>query len=108
MAMNPITLQQVLQATGGKSLFNRVTDRAQIRSVSSDSRYVEPGAVFFAIRGERVDGHDYLAEVASKGAVAAVVDHIPKIDLPNLKFIVVPDPRKALGKLATFVRKQFG
>jgi UDP-N-acetylmuramoyl-tripeptide--D-alanyl-D-alanine ligase len=106
--MNPITLQQVLQATGGRSLFNRVTDAAQIRSVSSDSRYVEPGAVFFAIRGERVDGHDYLPEVASKGAVAAVVDHVPKIDLPNLKFIVVPDARKAMGKLATFVRKQFG
>jgi UDP-N-acetylmuramoyl-tripeptide--D-alanyl-D-alanine ligase len=107
--MNPTPLQEILQAIGGKALFNRVHDGGIcLRSVSSDSRFIEPGAVFFAIRGEHVDGHDYLADAASKGAIAAVVDHEPKIDLPNLKFIVVPDTRKALGKLATYIRRQFG
>jgi UDP-N-acetylmuramoyl-tripeptide--D-alanyl-D-alanine ligase len=98
----------VLQAVAGRSMFNRATDTTQVRSVSTDSRFIEPGAVFFAIRGETMDGHNFLSDAASKGAVAAVVDHEPKIDLPNVKFIVVPDTRKALGKLATFIRRQYG
>lgn len=106
--MNRIPLTQVLQALGGRALFNRTTDTTQVRSVSTDSRFIEPGAVFFAIRGETMDGHAFLSDAASKGAVAAVVDHEPKIDLPNVKFIVVPDTRKALGKLATYIRRQFG
>lgn len=106
--MNRIPLSQVLQALGGRAMFNRVSDTTQVRSVSTDSRFIEPGAIFFAIRGETMDGHDFLSQAASKGAVAAVVDHEPKIDLPNVKFIVVPDTRKALGKLATFIRRQFG
>lgn len=106
--MNRIPLTQVLQAVGGKALFNRITDSTEVRSVSTDSRFIEPGAVFFAIRGESMDGHNFLPDAAAKGAVAAVVDHEPTIDLPNVKFIVVPDTRKALGKLATAIRRQFG
>lgn len=106
--MNRIPLSQVLQAVAGRAMFNRTTDTTQVRSASTDSRFIEPGAVFFAIRGETMDGHHFLSDAASKGAVAAVVDHEPAIDLPNMKFIVVPDTRKALGKLATFIRRQFG
>lgn len=106
--MNRIPLSEVLQAVGGKAMFNRMTDTTQVRGASTDSRFIEPGAVFFAIRGEVMDGHDFLSDAASKGAVAAVVDHEPTVDLPNMKFIIVPDTRKALGKLATYIRRQFG
>lgn len=106
--MNRLPLAQILQALGGKALFNRTTDTTQVRSVSTDSRFIEPGAIFFAIRGETMDGHEFLSDAASKGAVAAVVDHEPTIDLPNIKFITVPDTRKALGKLATYIRRQYG
>lgn len=40
-----------------------------------DSRQIKPGSLFFALKGERCDGHDFLGEVASKGALGAVVKH---------------------------------
>jgi UDP-N-acetylmuramoyl-tripeptide--D-alanyl-D-alanine ligase len=43
-------------------------------AVSSDSRAIRPGQLFVALSGPRFDGHDYLAEVAAKGAVAALVE----------------------------------
>jgi UDP-N-acetylmuramoyl-tripeptide--D-alanyl-D-alanine ligase len=105
--MNPITLQQVKQATNGRPLFALRTDTTtQVRSVTTDSRMMEPGSLFVALRGENFNGHDFLKQAAAGGAVAAIVDHEPAVDLPNLKFFVVEDTRKALGQLATFVRRQ--
>ncbi|MFT3786265.1 MAG: UDP-N-acetylmuramoyl-tripeptide--D-alanyl-D-alanine ligase [Tepidisphaeraceae bacterium] len=107
--MNPLTLPQLRDAVGGRAAgFNLRHDHTQVRSVSTDTRMIEPGSVFFALRGERFDGHKFLAQAAAGGAVAAVVDTEPDGNLPNLKFIVVDDTRKALGKLATFVRRQMG
>jgi len=40
---------------------------------SIDSRTIKPGEVFFAVRGERMDGHDFLSQSFEKGAIAAVV-----------------------------------
>lgn len=55
-------------------------------SVAIDSRTVTPGALFFALPGERADGHDYLAEAAERGAVAAVVQkRILSAPLPILE-----------------------
>ena len=67
--MEPICLKTISNWLTGSSEGNR----SFIRGVAIDSRSVRPGDLFFAIRGERVDGHDYLPEVAAKGAVAAVV-----------------------------------
>ncbi|HQY88703.1 MAG TPA: UDP-N-acetylmuramoyl-tripeptide--D-alanyl-D-alanine ligase [Tepidisphaeraceae bacterium] len=103
--MNPLPLTQVRLATNGKAL-SRIRADETIRSVSSDSRAIEPGSLFVALRGERFDGHAFLSVAASQGAVAALVDHEPDVDLPNLRFIQVEDTRKALGLLATHVRKQ--
>ena len=61
-----------------------------------DSRLVNPGALFVALPGERVDGHDYVTTAAEAGAVAAFVTH----ELPGIACIVVPDVLVALEKLA--------
>lgn len=103
--MNPLALTQVRLATNGKAL-SRIRADETIRSVSTDSRAIEPGSLFVALRGERFNGHDFLSAAAAGGAVAALVDHEPEVDLPNLRFIQVEDTRKALGQLATHVRKQ--
>ena len=67
-------------------------------SVVSDSRAVSNGSVFVAIKGERVDGHDYLAQAAAAGAACALVDHVvPQVALPQ---IVVENTVAALGRLA--------
>lgn len=103
--MNPLALTQVRLAINGKAL-SRIRADETIRAVSTDSRAIEPGSLFVALRGERFNGHDFLSSAASQGAVAALVDHEPEIDLPNLRFIQVENTRKALGQLATHVRKQ--
>ncbi len=66
--------------------------------VSTDTRSLSSGELFFALRGERFDGHDYLSEAERKGAVAAVVTRASSgVSVPQIE---VPDTRKALGLLA--------
>ncbi|MGE6993046.1 UDP-N-acetylmuramoyl-tripeptide--D-alanyl-D-alanine ligase [Pseudomonas sp. NPDC047961] len=78
---------------------------AAFSSVSTDSRAIEPGQLFVALTGPRFDGHTYLAEVAAKGAVAALVErHVPEVSLPQL---VVADSRIALGQLGALNRNAF-
>ena len=50
-----------------------------VSSWSIDSRTVEPGALFFALRGERHDGHSYIGDVLAKGASAAVYVRAPEV-----------------------------
>jgi len=45
-----------------------------VKNVCTDSRQAKPGDLFFAIKGERFDGHDFLTEVAAKGVAAVVVE----------------------------------
>jgi len=83
-----------------------------VKNVCTDSRQAKAGDLFFAIRGEKFDGHDFLGEVAAKN-VAAVVIGKSKIHNSNSKAaadvaaLVVDDARIALGKLAAAYRRQF-
>jgi UDP-N-acetylmuramoyl-tripeptide--D-alanyl-D-alanine ligase len=79
-----------------------------IQNVCTDSRQAKPGDLFFAIKGERFDGHDFLQEVAAKGAVAIVVEQkrVPT-QLPKSAVLVVEDCRITLGKLAAAYRREF-
>ncbi|MFC5582996.1 UDP-N-acetylmuramoyl-tripeptide--D-alanyl-D-alanine ligase [Rhodanobacter terrae] len=76
---------------------------AEVTGVAIDTRKLQPGDLFVAIKGERVDGHDYLAEAAARGAVAAMVTRKLDGDLPQL---LVNDAELALGDLASAVRAQ--
>jgi UDP-N-acetylmuramoyl-tripeptide--D-alanyl-D-alanine ligase len=72
---------------------------------------VLPGDLFFALAGEKFDGHDFLADVAKKGAAAVVVSR-SKADRalllpPTVGVIVVDEPRVALGRLAVSCRAEF-
>jgi UDP-N-acetylmuramoyl-tripeptide--D-alanyl-D-alanine ligase len=80
-----------------------------IANVCTDSRQAKPGDLFFAIKGEKFDGHDFLNEAARKG-IAAVVMERTKIParLPECSVLVVDNARAALGKLATAYRRDFG
>ena len=76
--------------------------------VCTDSRKAKTGDVFFAIQGEKFDGHDFLDEVAAKNVVAVVVARkkLPST-LPACAVLVVDDVRAALGKLAAAYRREF-
>lgn len=74
-------------------------------AVSTDSRAINRGQLFIALSGPRFDGHAYLAEVAAKGAVAALVErHVADVALPQ---VVVADTRIALGQLGALNRAAF-
>ncbi|MDR0576290.1 MAG: UDP-N-acetylmuramoyl-tripeptide--D-alanyl-D-alanine ligase [Candidatus Accumulibacter sp.] len=81
--------------------------------VSTDSRTVAAGELFIALRGERFDGHDFVAAARARGAAAAVVDLAGAEALRgdaavgDLPLVVVADTRAALGDLAAHWRARF-
>ena len=86
----------------------RGAGESPVRQICTDSRRARPGDVFFALPGERFDGHDFLRQ-AEAGGVAAVVLERHRIPpaLPGCAVISVDDVRKALGRLAAAYRRQF-
>ena len=71
-----------------------------------DSRKVEPGQLYVAIKGEKVDGHAYIQNALQQGAVAALVDHVPQ-DLPaDAPLLVVPSVEQALNQIGRYVRTE--
>ncbi|HEU0202155.1 MAG TPA: UDP-N-acetylmuramoyl-tripeptide--D-alanyl-D-alanine ligase [Burkholderiaceae bacterium] len=77
---------------------------ARFARVSTDTRSASAGCVFFALRGERFDAHDFVAEVVQRGAVGVVVERQLEVALPQ---IVVADTRRALGQAAATWRARF-
>jgi UDP-N-acetylmuramoyl-tripeptide--D-alanyl-D-alanine ligase len=104
--MKPLTLQQIRQATGGRALTRLAAHGPFVSAVCTDTRRMEPGSLFIAIKGDNFDAHTFLSQAAAGGAIAALVQDVPEKTLPNVHLIHVPDTRIAMGKLATFVRKQ--
>ena len=80
---------------------------AEFTGVSTDSRTLAKGDLFVALRGERYDGHAFVAAVARAGAAAAMVDSRFDATAATLALVVVPDTRLALGALALHWRAQF-
>ncbi len=85
---------------------------AVFRGVSTDSRAVLPGELFVALRGERFDGHAFVATARERGACAAVVaadalDTVAGLRDAGLPLLAVADTRIALGELARAWRERF-
>jgi len=78
----------------------------QADGVSIDTRTLNPGDVFVAIGGEKFDGHDYVAQALEKGAVAAIVSHIPDGMDMNSSLVLVPDVMKVLEAMARYRRER--
>ena len=104
--MEARSLKFVCDAAGG-TLLKGSADAAFTR-VCTDSRQLQAGDVFFAIKGEKFDGHEFIREAGERGAVAVVLARscVPE-NLPACAVIVVDEPRAALGKLAAAYRRQF-
>jgi UDP-N-acetylmuramoyl-L-alanyl-D-glutamate--2,6-diaminopimelate ligase len=70
---------------GGRAIGPAALGPIEIRGVTDDSRAVEPGMLFVAIKGLHVDGHDYVERAAGRGAAAVIVERpLPEITLPQL------------------------
>jgi len=105
------TLDELLAATGGE--LARLGVATRFAGVATDTRRIGRGEVFVALRGERHDGHAFLAEAAERGAAAAIVERAalpPQAsrsdDLPACALVAVRDTLAALGDLAAFHRRR--
>ena len=84
-------------------------ERATAQGYSIDSRTAQPGDLFFAVKGERLDGHDFVDQALARGAIAAVVRKDQLARYPNPKnLLAVDDTLASLQTLATAVRKLWG
>ncbi|MFN2643905.1 MAG: UDP-N-acetylmuramoyl-tripeptide--D-alanyl-D-alanine ligase [Burkholderiales bacterium] len=97
-----MTLGEAAAAVGARTSGSDV----RFLGVSSDSRSVGQGELFIALRGERFDGHEFLAAARARGAAAAMVDRDYQGPYP-LPVLVVTDTRRALGELARSWRARF-
>ena len=97
-------LQEAARAVGAIT----VRGNPRITGVSTDTRTLVPGQLFVALRGQRFDGHDFVAAALDQGAAAALVDAAwarPQAEARPL--LVVDDTRLALGRLAGYWRDKF-
>jgi UDP-N-acetylmuramoyl-tripeptide--D-alanyl-D-alanine ligase len=102
MALN---LAEVAQSLG--SVVETGWEGIDVTGVTTDSRKVEPGEIFFALIGEHFDGHDFIDIAAQKGAAAAIVSR-SEIISPGIPLVRVPDTLIGLGDLASFMRNRPG
>lgn len=101
--MRNMTIDNAAKACRGK-LCNDNGNKSAASCVVIDSRKMEAGGIFIATRGERVDGHSFISQVAEKGALAVVCEKAPEnCDIP---YILVEDSFQALKDIAEFYREQ--
>jgi UDP-N-acetylmuramoyl-tripeptide--D-alanyl-D-alanine ligase len=96
----------LLQLTGARVVGDAaVLTALAIERVNTDTRSLQPGDLFVALRGERFDAHDFLPQAHGQGAVAALAE--AGLASAGLVGVEVPNSRQALGELARLWRAQF-
>src|SRR5215475_14013918 len=96
-----LTLEEINAAVGGSL---EGPSNAKVRGYSIDTRTLKPGEVFFAIKGPRFDGHNFVQQALEKKAAAVVVER----PSPGTAVIQVPSTIEALQTLARAVRRRWG
>ncbi|MGD9863204.1 MAG: UDP-N-acetylmuramoyl-tripeptide--D-alanyl-D-alanine ligase [Pseudodonghicola sp.] len=92
------TAAEAAAATGG-----RAQGDWQVTGVSIDTRTIEPGDLFVALKAAR-DGHEFVAQALANGAAAALVSHIPEGVGPDAPLLIVGDVLTGLGALGAAAR----
>jgi len=104
--MEPLTLNEVAQGCAGRLV--RGGAETRVDRVTTDSRRTRAGDLFVALRGDRFDGHAFVADAARGGAagILAEAERLPA-SLPEFPLVAVGDSRRALGELASWYRRRF-
>jgi UDP-N-acetylmuramoyl-tripeptide--D-alanyl-D-alanine ligase len=100
--MIPMSLGDIAAVVG--AVCHSSTSQTVIRRVTTDSRDVQPGDLFFALRGPRFDGHQFTAQALAKGTVACVCDRRLDAPIESGQLLSVDDTLAALGRLAMHYR----
>jgi len=100
-----LSVEMVVEATGG--ILVQGDAQASFSGVSTDSRSIRTGELFFALHGDKFDGHRFITEAVEKGGRGVVVkEEIRCITDEAISMIQVPDTLRALGDLANLWRKR--
>ena len=110
--MIKLVLSEVVEAIGGQVVGD--APMLSVNGVSTDSRTVRSGELFFALQGPNFDGHEYVSRAFDEGAIGAVIKNARTLETAKIiegaehpgVLVAVNDPLKALGKLAAFHRSQ--
>ena len=104
--MEPMTVRELLAATDGK-LLGDVSLDTTISGVETDSRAVHDGDLFVAIRGENIDGHQFITGALEGGALGCLTAVPPKEAVPGKFYVLVEDTVQALGQVARAYKAKF-
>ncbi|MBO8136621.1 MAG: UDP-N-acetylmuramoyl-tripeptide--D-alanyl-D-alanine ligase [Desulfotomaculum sp.] len=103
--MKELTVGEIASIVNGELI--QGNPRQPVKDVSTDTRTIKPGDLFFALAGEKYDGHDFVGQAVDAGAGGLVLAR----EIPELKnqvpVIIVQDTLKALQLLASYNRRQF-
>lgn len=99
--LEPLTFAEAAAVTDGK--LEGIDGSLTFHSVSTDTRTIEAGALFIALKGENFDGHSYVPQALAKGALAVVVS----TPIEGAPCIEVPDTLAALQAIARLSREKF-
>lgn len=103
--MKHFTLAEIAAACGGQYIGDETLKNTYITSVERDSRNIQNGSLFLAIRGEHADGHDFIEQCFEKGAVCALCEKVP--ENPSKPCIAVPSTLEAVKQVAKAYREKF-
>jgi UDP-N-acetylmuramoyl-tripeptide--D-alanyl-D-alanine ligase len=108
-----LSLEQIAHWVSGTLHVPRKNGHTQTATgYSIDSRTLKPGDLFFAVRGEHFDGHDFVVSALERGACAAVVGKSKVLELPETArqhtLLIVDEPLISLQTLAAAVRRHWG
>jgi len=100
--MAEFTLQEIIDATGGTC---KGDVSLQFKDISTDTRTIQSGYVFVALRGDTFDGHDFINAAIEKGATAAIVENGRAVE--GIVCVEVENTLKAYQDLANYHRRRF-
>ena len=102
--MKNMTLEKIAEACGGKYIGIEEKKTLYVKGVVIDSRLIEDDYLFVPIKGEKVDGHDYIKSVLENGAAASLSEK--KIEDCDKPYILVKSTHQALKDIAMYYRDQ--
>ena len=98
--MKNMTLAHITEVCGGIYFGPEEKKTAEVTDIVTDSRKAGEGSLFVAIPGERVDGHKFIPNVASQGALAVISEQ--KLETPPCPYILVKDSMEAIKAMAEY------
>ena len=104
--MKNMTLANIAACCGGTYIGDENIKNTEVTGIAIDSRKVKRGGLFIPVRGERVDGHDFIPAVIKDGALATLSEK--ELDAPEFPYILVESTLDALKKIAAFYRQTLG